>query len=77
MCRAENLRRSVDAILAALRGTKKMDLFEPARTDPNVSVEDMVRDLAVLVKEGKFDHIGLSEVGAATVRRAQKVKFYF
>ncbi|KAI0257208.1 NADP-dependent oxidoreductase domain-containing protein [Lactifluus subvellereus] len=60
----ENLRRSVDAILKALRGTKKLDLFEPAR---------LRRVTDEMVKEGKFDYIGLSEVGAETVRRAHKV----
>lgn len=69
----ENLRRSIDVTNSALRGTKRVDLFEPARTDPNVSIEDTVRSVAQLVKEGKFDHIGLSEVSAETVRRAQKV----
>ncbi|KAI0945146.1 hypothetical protein AcV7_001762 [Taiwanofungus camphoratus] len=45
---AENLRRSVDNINAALRGTKRMDLFEPARIDPNVPVEDMMKTLVGL-----------------------------
>ena len=35
----ENLRRSVDAILKALRGTKRLDLFEPARRDSNYEIE--------------------------------------
>ncbi|OBZ71761.1 putative aldo-keto reductase 2 [Grifola frondosa] len=69
----ENLRRSVDKILAALRGTKKVDLFEPARIDSNVSVEDTVRTLAELVREGKFDHIGLSETRAETLRRGNAI----
>ncbi|KAI0938333.1 hypothetical protein AcV5_000037 [Taiwanofungus camphoratus] len=70
---AENLRRSVDNINAALRGTKRMDLFEPARIDPNVPVEDMMKTLVGFVKEGKFDHIGLSECSAQTLRRAHAV----
>lgn len=69
----ENLRRSVDDILKALRGTKKLDLFEPARRDPNYEIERYAEVLNELVKEGKFDYIGLSEVGAETVRRAHKV----
>ena len=69
----ENLRRSVDDILKALRGTKKLDLFEPARRDPNYEIEHYAEVLNELVKEGKFDYIGLSEVGAETVRRAHKV----
>jgi pyridoxine 4-dehydrogenase len=70
----ENLRRSVDAILKALRGTKKLDLFEPARRDPNYEIEHYAEVLNELVKEGKFDYIGLSEVGAETIRRAHKVR---
>ncbi|KAH9990785.1 NADP-dependent oxidoreductase domain-containing protein [Russula vinacea] len=69
----ENLRRSVDDILKALRGTKKLDLFEPARLDLNYSIEHYAEVLNELVKEGKFDYIGLSAVGAETVRRGHKV----
>lgn len=69
----ENLRRSVDAILKALRGTKRLDLFEPARRDSNYEIEQYAESLNEMVKEGKFDHIGLSEVSAETIRRAHKV----
>jgi len=51
----ENLRRSVDAILKALDGKKKMDLFECARVDSKVSIEDTITTLKGLVAEGKFD----------------------
>jgi aryl-alcohol dehydrogenase-like predicted oxidoreductase len=73
----ENLRRSVDAINATLAGHKKLDLFEPARLDPKYTVEEVVETLAGLVKEGKFDYIGLSEVSAATVRKAHAVSRFF
>lgn len=69
----ENLRRSVDASLQALRGTKRIDLFEPARLDWNYSIEHYAEVLNEMAKEGKFDYIGLSAVGADTVRRAHKV----
>ncbi|KAH9972578.1 aldo/keto reductase [Lactifluus volemus] len=69
----ENLRRSVDYILEKLRGTKSLDLFECARNDPTYPVEDTLKVLQGFVKEGKFKFIGLSEVSAATVRRAHKV----
>jgi pyridoxine 4-dehydrogenase len=69
----ENLRRSVDNILKALRGKKRLDMFEPARRDPNYEIEHYAEVLSELVKEGKFDYVGLSEVAAATVRRAHKV----
>ena len=69
----ENLRRSVDAVLKALRGTKRLDLFQPARRDSNYEIEQYAESLNEMVKEGKFDHIGLSEVNAGTIRRAHKV----
>jgi len=66
----ENIRRSVDCINAKLRGKKKLDLFQNARVDKSVPIEDVMRTMVKLVKEGKFDHIGLSEVSADTLRRA-------
>ncbi|KAI0637671.1 aldo/keto reductase [Trametes polyzona] len=72
-CKRDDLRHSVDKCIAALRGTKKIDLFQPARIDPEVSVEDTVRTLLEMVNEGKFDHIGLSECRADTLRRGHVV----
>ncbi|EIW60011.1 aldo/keto reductase [Trametes versicolor FP-101664 SS1] len=69
----ENLRRSVDRINATLRGTKRLDLFESARVDPDVPLEDAYRTIAQLKSEGKFDHIGMSECKAGTLRRAHAV----
>lgn len=60
-------------INAKLRGTKTLDIFQPARIDPNFTVEDQMKTLATLQKEGKFGHIGLSECSAASVRRANAV----
>jgi pyridoxine 4-dehydrogenase len=70
----KNLRRSVDAILKALRGTKRLDLFESGRLDWNYEIEHYGEVLNEMVREGKFDYIGLSAVGAETVRRAHKVR---
>ena len=70
-----SLRKSVDLINERLRGTKRLDLYESARVDPNVPIEDAIRNLAQLVKEGKFEHIGLSECRAETLRRANAVSF--
>jgi len=69
----ENIRRSVDNINAALRGTKKLDMFEPARFDGKRPVEESIKGMVELIKEGKFDHISLSEVSAATLRKAAAV----
>ncbi|KAG8907151.1 hypothetical protein FRB99_005259 [Tulasnella sp. 403] len=69
----ENIRRSVDTILKALDGKKKLDLFQCARIDPKVPVEDTMTTLLQLQSEGKFDHIGISEVSEATLKRAASV----
>jgi aryl-alcohol dehydrogenase-like predicted oxidoreductase len=53
--------------------TDYIDLYMPARLDPAVPIEETVGAIAELVKAGYVRHIGLSEMGAATVRRAQKV----
>jgi pyridoxine 4-dehydrogenase len=73
----EILRRSVDYINEKLRGTKWIDLFDCARIDIKVSVEETVKSLAELVKEDKFDHMGLSEVSAETLRRGNAVRIFF
>ncbi|KAI0643669.1 aldo/keto reductase [Trametes meyenii] len=70
---AANLRRSVDTCLTALRGKKRIDVFQPARIEKAVSIEDTVKALVELKNEGKFGHIGLSECSAATLRRAHAV----
>ncbi|KAG9308788.1 aldo/keto reductase [Chiua virens] len=69
----ENLARSVNLINDKLRGKKRLDLFECARVDPKVSVEEMVATLAALKEQGKFDYIGMSECSAETLRRAHKI----
>lgn len=69
----QNLRRSVDAINQALGGKKRMDLFECARVDQKVPVEQAMQTLKTLIAEGKFDHIGVSEISAATLKRAASV----
>ncbi len=50
-----------------------IDLYRPARLDPAVPIEDVVGTLGDLVKAGYIRHIGLSEVGAETLRRAAAV----
>jgi aryl-alcohol dehydrogenase-like predicted oxidoreductase len=50
-----------------------IDIYRPARLDPNVPIEDTVGAIAEMVKAGYVRHIGLSEVGADTIRRAHAV----
>ncbi|MGB7196163.1 MAG: aldo/keto reductase [Collimonas pratensis] len=54
-------------------GTDHIDIYRPARLDPNVPIEETVGAIADLVKAGYVRHIGLSEVGVQTIRRAQAV----
>jgi aryl-alcohol dehydrogenase-like predicted oxidoreductase len=50
-----------------------IDIYRPARLDPNVPIEDPVGAIADMVKAGYVRHIGLSEMGADTIRRAAAV----
>ena len=51
-------------------GTDYVDLYQPARVDPAVPIEDTVGAIADMVKAGFVRHIGLSEASATTIRRA-------
>lgn len=53
--------------------TDHVDIYRPARLDPAVPIEDTVGVIAELVKEGYVRHIGLSEMGSDTLRRAAAV----
>jgi len=68
----QNIKRSIEGSLRRL-GTSYIDLYYQHRLDPNTPIEDTVRAMADLVKEGKVRYIGLSEVGPGTIRRAHKV----
>jgi aryl-alcohol dehydrogenase-like predicted oxidoreductase len=50
-----------------------IDIYRPARLDPSVPIEDTVGAIADLIKAGYISHIGLSEVGSETIRRAAAV----
>ncbi|MEU9389488.1 aldo/keto reductase [Streptomyces sp. NPDC048324] len=51
-------------------GVDHIDVYRPARLDPTVPIEETVGAIAELVEKGYVRHIGLSEVGAETIRRA-------
>jgi aryl-alcohol dehydrogenase-like predicted oxidoreductase len=53
--------------------TDHIDIYRPARLDPNVPIEDTVGAIAELIEAGYVRHVGLSEVGAETIRRAHAV----
>ncbi len=54
-------------------GVEQIDIYRPARLDPDVPIEETVGAIAELVQAGYVRHIGLSEVGAETIRRAAAV----
>lgn len=54
-------------------GVEVIDIYRPARLDPAVPIEDTIGAIADLVKAGYVRHIGLSEMGAETIRRAHRV----
>ena len=67
-----NVRTAVEGSLQRL-GTDRIDLYYQHRVDPNTPIEETVGALAELVAEGKVLHIGLSEAGPETIRRAHAV----
>jgi aryl-alcohol dehydrogenase-like predicted oxidoreductase len=54
-------------------GVDHIDIYRPSRLDPEVPIEDTIGAIADLVKAGYVRHIGLSEMGADTIRRAAAV----
>jgi aryl-alcohol dehydrogenase-like predicted oxidoreductase len=68
----EYVRSSCDASLRRL-GVDYIDLYYQHRVDPQTPIEETVGAMAELVKAGKIRHIGLSEAGPQTLRRAAKV----
>ena len=70
--RPQYVQAACEASLKRL-GIETIDLYYQHRVDPEVPIEDTVGAMAKLVKQGKVRHIGLSEAGPLTVRRAHKV----
>ncbi len=68
----ENARRACEGSLQRL-GIEIIDLYYQHRVDPAVPIEETVGGMAELVREGKVRHIGLSEAGPETIRRAHAV----
>lgn len=71
--RPERIRAVADAALKRLK-TDRIDLFYQHRVDPNVPIEDVAGTVRDLIAEGKVKHFGLSEAGAATIRKAHAVQ---
>jgi aryl-alcohol dehydrogenase-like predicted oxidoreductase len=71
--RPDHIREVVDASLTRLR-TDYIDLLYQHRVDPETPIEDVAGAVKDLIAEGKVKHFGLSEAGAATIRRAHAVQ---
>src|SRR4051812_497196 len=71
--RPSQIRAVADASLKRLR-TDRIDLFYQRRVDPDVPIEDVAGAVKELIADGKVKHFGLSEAGAATIRRAHAVQ---
>jgi len=54
-------------------GTDYIDIYRPSRVDPDVPIEDTIGAIGEMVEAGLVRHVGLSEVGADTIRRAARV----
>ena len=54
-------------------GVDYIDIYRPARLDPNVPIEDTIGAIADMVQAGYVRYVGLSEVGSETIRRAAAV----
>jgi aryl-alcohol dehydrogenase-like predicted oxidoreductase len=70
--RPEKIRSSLEGSLSRLR-TDHIDLYYQHRVDPKVPIEDVWGELSLLVQEGKVRHLGLSEPGIATLRKAHSI----
>jgi len=71
--RPEHIKKVADASLKRLK-TDRIDLFYQHRVDPNVPIEDVAGTVKELIQTGKVKHLGLSEAGVQTIRRAHKVQ---
>ena len=67
------VRRSVEHCLEMLGPSGRIDMFECARRDRNVPLENTLKALAELVDEGKIGGVALSEVSAETIKQAAKI----
>jgi aryl-alcohol dehydrogenase-like predicted oxidoreductase len=71
-CRPNAVKTSIAYSLQRLR-TDHIEVYRPARLDPDVPIEDTVGAIKEMIDAGYIRHLGLSEVGADTIRRAHAV----
>jgi len=71
--RPEYIRQMTEGSLRRL-GVEAIDLYYQHRVDPDVPIEDVAGTVKELIQEGKVKHLGLSEAGVQTIRRAHAVQ---
>ena len=71
--RPDQITRVAEASLRRLR-VETIDLFYQHRVDPEVPIEDVAGAVQDLIRAGKVRHFGLSEAGAATIRRVHAIQ---
>jgi len=71
--RPENIRAVTEASLKRLK-TDRIDLLYQHRVDPNVPMEDVAGTVKELIAEGKVKYFGMSEAGAASIRKAHAIQ---
>ena len=71
--RPEHIKQVAEASLKRLR-TNHIDLFYQHRVDPEVPIEDVAGAVKELIASGKVKHLGLSEAGIQTIRRAHAIQ---
>ena len=71
--RPRHIKQTAEASLRRLK-TDRIDLFYQHRVDPDVPIEDVAGAVKELIKEGKVEYFGLSEVSVQTLRRAHVVQ---
>lgn len=70
---AAEVRRSLDTVIKQLNGRKKLDIFEAARRDPKVDMEETFGVMQEYIDKGLLGGISLSEVSAETIHKAVKI----
>lgn len=71
--RPQHIRKVIEDSLKRLQ-TDRIDLYYQHRVDPETPIEDVAGTIKELIAEGKVKHFGMSEAGAATIRRAHAVQ---
>lgn len=73
LCDAVSVRESIERCLKVLDGKCRIDIWQCARLDPNIPVEETVGAIAEFVKAGRIGGVGLSECSANSIRKASAV----